>query len=217
LDDSAPKTENALSFGFSAENDRLRRLIDFILEVDRLKSVFRKTYLADGSRLENAAEHSWHVGLAALLLRDVADDPIDMDRTLKILLVHDLVEIEAGDTYCYDETGVKDQAARERAAADRLFTDLPEETAGELRTLWEEYEAGETPEACFAGAVDRLVPLLHNFAAGGKSWKENAIVRGQVEERAAPIRRGSHALWRVAVELIDAAVNRGYLAPGEKK
>ncbi len=217
MDDSDPKTDNINFFGVPGENGPLRRLIDFIPEIDRLKSVFRKTYLADGSRLENAAEHSRHVCLAAFLPRDSADDSIDMGRTLKILLVHDLVEIEAGDTYCYDETAVKDQAARENAAADRLFSDLPEETADELRTLWEEYEAGETPEACFAGAVDRLVPLLHNFAAGGKSRKENAIVPGQVEERAAPIRRGSHALWRVAAELIDAAVNRGYPAPGEKK
>jgi putative hydrolase of HD superfamily len=155
---------------------RLSRQIDFVREADRLKTVYRQTLLMDGSRYENDAEHSWHVCLMAALLHEHAGSTgVDLLRVLKMLLVHDIVEIDAGDTYCYDEEAHRDKAERERAAADRLFALLPEDQAGEVRALWEEFEGMGTPEARFAAALDRLQPLLHNYFTRGEAWRRHGV------------------------------------------
>jgi len=194
---------------------RLSRQIDFVREADRLKTVYRQTLLMDGSRYENDAEHSWHVCLMAALLHEHAGSTgVDLLRVLKMLLVHDIVEIDAGDTYCYDEEAHRDKAERERAAADRLFALLPEDQAGEVRALWEEFEGMGTPEARFAAALDRLQPLLHNYFTRGEAWRRHGVRRSQVVNRNAHIRDCAPQLWAFAESLIEDAVRKGYLEDG---
>jgi putative hydrolase of HD superfamily len=195
---------------------RLRRQLDFVLELDRLKGILRRTLLVDRSRRENSAEHSWHISLMAVLLHEYASQDVDLLRVLELLLVHDVVEIEAGDTYCYaPERG--GQAEVERGAARRLFAQLPEDQEREMIALWEEFEARETAEACFAAALDRLQPLLHNFATDGQTWRENGIRREQVVERCRPIGDGAPELWKHAAELIEEASARGLLAASDER
>lgn len=196
----APKTE-----------DRLERQLDFILEIDRLKSVLRQTPLADGSRLENSAEHSWHLALMAVLLAEYADAPVDLLRVIKMILVHDLVEIDAGDTYCYDEQACRDKARRERAAADRIFRLLPAGQREEIRLLWEEFERRLTPEARFANALDRLQPALLNFQTRGRAWRSHGVKLEQVQRRMAPIADASTRLWAHVRTMLEEAADRGYL------
>jgi len=195
------------------EDTRLNKQLDFILEIDRLKEVTRRSYLTISKRRENSSEHSWHIAVIAMLMSEHANEKPDMCRVLCMLLIHDLVEIDAGDTYCYDPQGALDKAHREKVAADRLFGVLPDDQAQWMRKLWEEFEAGTTPEAKFANAVDRFMPLLHNFYTQGRSWRENGISREQVEERMARVKEGSAALWDYSRGLIEEAVDRGYLRP----
>lgn len=193
--------------------ERFARQIEFILEADKLKAIERMNLLTDGSRRENAVEHSWHVALMVLVLGEyAARESIDTLRVIKMLLVHDLVEIDAGDTYCYDRRGARDQAQRECRAADRLFELLPPDQASEFRSLWEEFEARQSPEAAFAAALDRLQPLLHNFYTDGRVWRENQIRHQQVRDRMRPMADGSPDLWQYAVTLIDDALKKGFLA-----
>ncbi|MGX2040253.1 HD domain-containing protein [Methylocaldum sp. MU1018] len=198
--------------------DRLKRQIGFIVELDKLKNIVRQSWLADGSRRENSAEHSWHVALMALVLAEHANADMDLDlaRVVKLLLLHDVVEIDAGDVLIYDIAGNADKAERERRAAERIYEMLPEDQAAELRSLWEEYETGETDEARFAGALDRLMPLLHNFLTEGRAWRQHGITADQVLARNAHIAAGSAALWDYARELIEEAVERGYLLPAAR-
>jgi putative hydrolase of HD superfamily len=199
--------------GFSAE-DRLVRQMAFIREIDKLKCVFRRTLLMDGSRYENDAEHSWHLAVMAVLLREHANGAgVELERVIKLVLVHDLVEIDAGDTYCYDDAGHQDKEARERAAAERIFALLPDDQAVAFRTLWEEFEARETPEARFAAALDRVQPLLHNYHTGGRIWKKHGVRSAKVRDRNRHVEEGSRALWSYAESLIRDAVKRGYLEP----
>ncbi len=190
---------------------RLAAQIDFIVRIDRLKSVARQTLLTDRSRRENSAEHSWHLALMALLLTEYAREPVDGMRVMKMVLAHDLVEIDAGDTFCYDEDAKQGQHARELAAAERIFALLPDDQAVELRALWDEFEARCTPEARFAAALDRLQPLFNNYLTRGGTWQEHDVVRAQVRRRIAPIADGSPRLARVAAAVISAAVEEGYL------
>ncbi len=193
-------------------DDGLERRIAFILEVDKLKQVFRGTYLLDGSRKENDAEHSWCVAVMAILLHPYArDNDIDLLRVIKMLLIHDLVEIDAGDTFRYDEEGNKTKALREQTAADRIFNILPTDQAEEIRALWDEFEAMETPEARFAAALDRLQPLLHNYHTQGKTWREYGVTADQVIAKNKQINEGSETLWRYAEAMIMDAVEKGYL------
>ncbi len=193
------------------DKERFDQQIQFILEIDKLKSVIRQSYLLDGSRQENSAEHSWHVALMGLLLAEYAEQPVDLLRTMKMLLIHDIIEIDAGDTYCYDEAGVKDQSSRENAAAERLFGLLPEDQMEEFRELWAEFEERSTAEAKFAATIDRLMPLLHNFHTEGRSWREHGIRVNQVSSRNEVMKEGARPLWEFAMSLIDDAVERGYL------
>jgi putative hydrolase of HD superfamily len=181
----------------------------FIRELDRLKHILRQTALIDGSRRENSAEHSWHIATMAVVLAEHAAEPFDLGRSLKLLLVHDVVEIDAGDTFCYDADGNLDKEARERRAAERLFGMLPTPQAVELRELWEEFEAGDTPEARFAHAMDRLEPLLQNHANGGGTWRRHGITRAQVLARMAPLQTATPGLWPTMLALVDEACAKG--------
>ncbi|HYH83140.1 MAG TPA: HD domain-containing protein [Longimicrobium sp.] len=195
------------------EPTALDRRILFALEADRLKSVIRRTRLVDGSRHENSAEHSWHLALLAVLLGDAAPPGVDHARVLRMLLVHDVIEVDAGDTFAFDVDGYLDKDEREQAAAARLFGLLPGAQGGELRALWEEFEAGETPDARFAVAMDRFQPLLLNYHGGGGSWREHGITRAQVLRRMAPIEHGAPALWPLVLDTIDRACAEGWIAP----
>ncbi len=194
--------------------DRLQRQLAFVREVDKLKHIVRRTWLLDGSRLENDAEHSWHLALMAFLLSEyAAEDGVDLLRVLKMVVVHDLVEIDAGDTYAYDSAGRETQAERERRAADRLFALLPPDQASEIRALWEEFDARETAESCYAAALDCLQPMMHNYFTEGRAWREHGVAADQVLARCRPIAEGAPRLWEYAEGLIADAVARGYLAP----
>jgi putative hydrolase of HD superfamily len=195
--------------------DRLARQLQFILEIDKLKSVYRRTYLIDGARNENSAEHSWHLAMLALILAEHANEPLDVAKVVKMVLVHDLVEIDAGDTYIYDAQG--DKAEREGLAADRLFGLLPADQEAEFRGLWEEFESGATPEARFATALDRFIPQLHNYHTQGRSWKEHGITAERVLTRNVEISHGSVTLWEWTQILIERAVSEGLLPKNERR
>ena len=197
------------------EENRLKRQIDFIMEVDRMKSVYRRTLLVDRSRRETDAEHSWHFALMALLLAEYAGPDVKPDRVIRMALVHDLVEIYAGDTFAYDGDGKKTQHAREQQAADRLFSRLPADQGSQLRALWEEFDAMETPDARFAAAIDRLQPFLNNCLTEGHTWKEGAVTSDQVRERLSVAQDAAPALWELSDSLIRECVEKGYLRPGE--
>ena len=195
------------------EPGRLARQLAFLLEADRLKQVERQTDIIGGSRRENTAEHSWHLGLFALVLAEHADEPVDIARVLAMVLLHDLVEIDAGDTFAYDEAGYETKVAREQAAADRLFGLLPGEQGAELRAMWEEHEAGTTAEARFSNALDRLQPVLLNHAAGTDApWARHGISYEQIVKRNEVIAAGSEVLWAEAHERIVAVVQEGWVA-----
>lgn len=193
------------------ENERLTRQLDFIIEADRLKSVMRRSPLVDGSRPENTAEHSWHVALAALLLSGYANEPVDVARVVRMLLVHDIVEIDAGDTYAYDVSGNRDKVERELRAAARLFGLLPDDQAAEFRALWEEFEDRATAESRFANALDRLMPLLHNYLNDGHVWREHHVNAAQVRGRMAPVAEGSAALGDIVAAVLQNSLARGLL------
>jgi len=194
-----------------AEN-RLQKQIQFIIEIDKLKKITRQTPLTDQSRKETDAEHSWHIAVMAILLSEYAkEDQIDVFRVLQMLLVHDLVEIDAGDTFCYDEAGNAKKLAKEIKAADRIFNLLPADQAHYFRELWNEFETRKSPEARFGAALDRLQPLLHNSRTQGGTWREHHISRRQVIQRNNPINDSAPTLWEYAAKLIDEAFEKGFL------
>ena len=158
-------------------DERLKKQMDFILEVDKVKNIMRQTYLADGNRKENDAEHSWHLALMAVLLKEYAPEEVDLSKVIPMVLIHDLVEIDAGDTYAYDDDGAKTKRAREKKGADRIFGLLPEDQGKWLYDLWEEFEAYETPEAKYAHMLDNSQPLFLNDATDGISWGVSSVVK----------------------------------------
>lgn len=191
--------------------DRIAAQLRFLVELDRLKSVLRRTRLVDGSRHENSGEHSWHMALCAAVLAEHAPAGVDLSRALRMVLVHDAVEVDAGDTFCYDPHANVGKAERECIAADRVFGLLPADQAAELRGLWEEFEAGASPDARFAVAMDRLQPLLLNFHGGGGSWAEHGVRHEQVLLRMEPIRTAAPALWPFVEAMIQEAVAAGWI------
>lgn len=197
--------------------DRLEQQIRFILEIDALKGVLRRSYVLSGDRPENSAEHSWHVAVMAVLLAEHANEAVDSSRVVRMLLVHDVVEVDAGDTYVYDPSGAQAKSEREARAADRLFGLLPEDQGRELRALWEEFEEGRTSDARFAAALDRLMPVLHNVHTAGRSWREHGITADRVIARNSRISDGSEVLWKYARSLIEDAVSHGHLAPARTR
>jgi putative hydrolase of HD superfamily len=195
-------------------HERLEKQVRFILEVDKLKEVFRQTLCTQSRRAENDAEHSWHLCLAVIVLAEHANPPgIDVLRVLRMLILHDLVEIDAGDTFAYDTARMADQHEREARAADRIFGLLPPDQCAEFRAVWDEFEAKETPEALFAHAVDRFQPVLLNTATEGSAWKRHQVTADRVLARNSPIGAGSVALWEEASRRINLAVKSGNLAP----
>ncbi|MFV0361230.1 HD domain-containing protein [Tropicimonas sp.] len=176
--------------------DRLARQFEFLQEADRLKGILRASPLGDNSRRENSAEHSWHIALYALVLADQAGPGVVIDRVLRMLLLHDLVEIDAGDTPIHGSFDTAAQEARERAAADRIFGLLPPDQATEFRALWDEFEAAQTPDAVFAKSIDRVQPLLQNLASGGGSWIDYDVTMEHIDTRVgSKVRRGAPAVW----------------------
>ncbi len=191
--------------------ERLGQQIAFILEIDKLKSVLRRSYLLNENRHEDSAEHSWHLSVMALILAEHANAEVNTLRVLKMLLVHDIVEIDSGDTYIYDAAGNETKVLREQAAAKRIFGLLPSDQGEELQTLWQEFETRETPEAKFAAALDRLMPLLHNYHTEGRSWREHGITEQQVLTLNRHMADGSETLWEYAEALIHQAADDGHL------
>ncbi len=191
--------------------NRLTQQFQFIIEIDRLKLILRQTLLTDGSRRENSAEHSWHLAMMAIALAEYTPEGVDLFHAIKMLLIHDLVEIDAGDTFCYDVEGNHSKAEKETQAALRLFGLLPANQGSELCLLWEEFEARKTPTAKFAAALDRIQPLLHNQQTEGGTWRIHGIKRDQVMKRVAPVETGAPELWPFILQLIDDCVAAGYL------
>lgn len=191
---------------------RLADQVRFLLEADRLKSVLRRTLISDSSRYENSAEHSWHVALFALVLSEHPHEPVDLSRVIAMLVLHDLVEIDAGDTYVYDEAGLATKAPREQAAADRLFALLPADQRSALRGLWEEFDARESADSRFANAVDRLAAVLLNYVGRGEVWQTHRVSAPQVRARNAAVGEAAPALGEVVRVVVDDSVARGWLA-----
>lgn len=196
------------------ENKRLDQQFGFIREIDKAKLIGRQTYLSDASRKENDAEHSWHLAIMAILLSEYANEKIDLLKTVTMLLMHDLVEIDAGDTYAYDEAGKKTQRQREVRAAERIYGMLPQDQKEKMRGLWEEFEEGKTPEAKFARSMDYIQPVMLNDASGGRSWAEHGVGLAQILARNAHTAEGSKELWDYAKEMwIDKNVANGNIRP----
>ena len=182
------------------DKTRMDKQYDFLREIDKEKSIFRQTYLADGSRKENDAEHSWHLAMMAMLMCEHANEPVDRLQVMEMVLIHDLIEIDAGDTYAYDTAGNKTKRERELKAADRLFNILPKDQADRLRGLWDEFEENITPEARFANSLDKMQPLMLNDASGGKSWTEHDVHNSQVYKRNERTHEGSESMWKYSDE-----------------
>ncbi len=194
------------------ERERLERQFDFFREIDKEKFIGRQTYLTGAGRKENDAEHAWHMAVMAILLSEYANEDIDVLRTVSMILIHDIVEIDAGDTYAYDEEGKATQREREQMAAERLFGMLPKDQGVRFRALWDEFEAAVTPEARFARAMDNIQPLMLNAATDGKAWREHGVRLEQVLERQERTKYGSEQLWEYAYEtFIRPNVEKGNL------
>lgn len=193
------------------EREDLSKQIDFIIEIDKLKYIQRKTRLFNSDRNENDAEHSWHLAVMALILSQHSNTSIDLLKVLKMVLIHDIVEIDAGDTFLYDTIKNHVNTDQEKVAAERIFGMLPKKQADELIAVWEEFEAGETPEAKFAKSMDRLEPLLQNISNQGGTWKEFGVPYSKVYEKKQVIKHGSVAIWKYAEKLIDDSVEQGLL------
>jgi putative hydrolase of HD superfamily len=184
-------------------NQRLADQLAFIIEMDRLKHVLRRSPLADGSRRENSAEHSWHLAVMAMTLAEYANEPVDVAKVVRMTLVHDIVEIDAGDTFAYDTAGYEDKAEREQRAAEVIFGLLPPDQAAEFRALWEEFEERATPEARFANALDRLAPLMLNYYNGGQVYRGNGVTAEQIRGRMAPVAQGAAELDTVVAAMLS--------------
>jgi len=195
--------------------DKLEQQLRFLSEVDKMKSVFRQTLLVDKSREETDAEHSWHFALMAMTLFEyVGFDGVDINRVIRMALVHDLVEIYAGDTFAYDIEGNEGKEEREKAAADKLFALLPDAQAKEYRMLWEEFDCMDTPDAMYASAIDRLQPFLNNYMTNGHTWVKHSVSVDQVYKRMAPIKTALPPLWEFVEYVIVDSIEKGYITLG---
>lgn len=192
--------------------ERFNKQLNFIIEIDKLKQVFRRTILMDESRRENDAEHMWHMAVGAMLFQEYSNNiEIDMSQVLKMVLLHDVIEIYAGDTFAYDVQGHDDKEERERNSADRVFALLPKDQELEFRKLWDEFEAASTIESKYAKAMDRFMPILHNYTTKGKQWKKFGITSEMVLERNKTIEDGSKFLWEYVKEIVEDSLQKGYL------
>ncbi|NJR64739.1 MAG: HD domain-containing protein [Leptolyngbyaceae cyanobacterium CRU_2_3] len=193
------------------KTDRLQQQIQFIVEIDRLKQILRQSLITDSSRRENSAEHSWHLAIMASVLAEYALPGVNQLRAIQMLLIHDLVEIDAGDTFCYDIQGNASKVDREQQAADRIFGLLPEDLEQEMRSLWDEFEATTTPTAKFAAALDRIEPMLLNQHTQGGTWKLHGITCDRVLQRMQPVAEGTPELWGFIEQVLEDCVTAGYL------
>ncbi|WP_260261845.1 HD domain-containing protein [Vibrio intestinalis] len=192
--------------------ERLEKQLNLLMELDKLKSVLRRTRVKSAEkRLENSAEHSWHVALMAILMEEHANEPVDIARVVKMLLLHDIVEIDAGDTFVYDQVASKQQEEKELAAAQRLFGLLPESQGDELMAIWLEFETAQTADARFAKALDRIIPMLLNYHNDGQSWREHQVTKQQALTVNQKIELGSTVLWDKAKQMIQDASDKGWL------
>ena len=197
----------------SSGSEIIDSLLNFTAEIDKMTHIERRTLLVDGSRRENDAEHSWHIATMAILFRDFAPEGTDIDRAVKMCVVHDLVEIYAGDTFAYDQNGNKTKEEREKDAAKKLFSQLPAEIGNEINALWVEFDKMETPTAKYAACMDRVQPLLHNVLTFGHSWKEHGVKKEQVLSRVEVVKETIPTLWDWISKNLDAAVKEGFLKP----
>ena len=189
--------------------ERLEKQLKFLMEIDKVKNVFRQTWLADGNRKENDAEHSWHLAVAAFLLKEYAAEETDILNVILMVLIHDLVEIDAGDTYAYDAEGAETKRAREEAAADRIFGLLPKDQGMYFRELWEEFERYESADAKYAHLLDNFQPLLLNHESGGLSWREHGVKKSQIYKRNEKIEETSPQVWEKMKEIVEEHVRLG--------
>lgn len=187
-------------------NSKLIKDMEFIVEIDKMKNIYRMTQVIGEDKKENDAEHSWHISTMAIILSEYSNEDIDLLKVVKMLLIHDLVEIYAGDTFCYDVKANEDKKEREVKAADKIYGMLDKEKGIDLRELWDEFEEGISPEAKFAAAMDRLQPILSNYHNGGGTWKEFGINKSQVYKRLAPVKEASDDLWKYVEDLINKAI-----------
>ena len=192
-------------------DQRLQKQLEFCLKLDEAKNILRQTHLSQHGRRENDAEHAWHMAVMAYVLRDYANEPVDVGKLLIMCLIHDIVEIEAGDTYAYDEAGKKTQAEREAAARDKLFGMLPADQAAELADLFDEFDEGKSPEARFANAMDNLQPLILNHSNDGKDWADHQVTYDQVFQRQSRTEAGSKVLFDYTQQVLDDHVKKGNL------
>ena len=192
-------------------DNRIKKQLAFSLEIDKVKNISRQTSLSGYGRKENDAEHSWHMAVMAYLLREYSNEKVDIARVMLMCLIHDIVEIDAGDTYCYDEEGLKTQKSREEVAKQRIFSLLPEEQAEEMMALFDEFEAYETAESKFAHAMDNLQPLILNNSNDGGDWKEHGVTSAQVYKRQGKTRLGSEKLYEITDSIIQENIKKGTL------
>lgn len=192
-------------------DDRLKKQMDFILELDKVKRITRQTYLTGGEKKENDAEHSWHLAVMALLLKEYSNEDVDLLHVMSMVLIHDVIEIDAGDTYAYDEKGNTTKRDREVKAAKRIFGILPEDQEKMMWELWEEFEAYDTPESKFANMLDRLQPLMLNDATDGKAWLEHDVAKHQILNRNVRVHEGSEQMWSLMQNIIDKNVSLGHI------
>lgn len=198
------------------DKQRWEKQLSFIIEIDKLKSVFRQTLIMDSSRRENDTEHSWHLAVMAMLLGEYVDaENADINHAIKMALVHDIIEVYAGDTFAYDSAAIADKEQREQEAADKVFGLLPDDQRDEFRALWDEFEAMQTAESMYAAALDRLQPLIHNYMTNGHTWKLGKVTPAMVYKRMQPIKQAMPGLWGFVEFVINDAIEKGYIE-GEK-
>ena len=199
------------------DRERFEKQLNFILEIDKEKNIRRQTLISDASRQETDAEHAWHLAVMCALLSEYSNEKIDVAHTMLMVLMHDLVEIDAGDTYAYDEEGNKSKEERELKAADRIYNLLPPDQARMARELWDEFEAMETPEARFANTLDKIQPVFLNDAAGGISWTRHGVYIDQILKRDARVHEGSEELWKYTKKILDKNVENGNIKVRNEK
>ena len=195
------------------KNEKIHNQIKFAITIDEMKNIFRRNLLADGSRRENDAEHSWHLAMLAMILEEYSAEKVDIERVLKIALIHDLIEVYAGDTFAYDAKGNEDKHEREIQAAEKLFGMLDPVQGGELRELWDEFEAMETAESNYANAIDRIQPLILNYLTDGHTWKMGDVTSDKIYKRMDIIRTATPELWHIVEGIINTSIKAGILKP----
>lgn len=194
------------------DKERFQKQLDFIVEVDKMKTILRQSVIIDQSKRENDAEHSWHLALMAMILSEYVHSPkVDVNRAIRMALVHDLVEVYAGDTFAYDEDANEDKLAREEAAAEKLYGILPEDQGRELYLMWKEFDEMETPDSIYAAALDRLQPFILNYCTSGYTWNIGNVTSSQVYQRLAKIKEGLPELWEVVEYMVEESIEKGYI------